>query len=64
MEIKKLIEQIQASGMRQAQISRDTGIPQARLSRWAAGKAPDAAADGIKLAKLAAKIARRNAKVS
>lgn len=58
-DIKTLIEKIQATGMRQSQISRETGIPQPRLCRWAAGKAPDAAADGIKLLKLSAKIARR-----
>lgn len=55
MDIKTLIEQIRASGMSYAQISRATGIPQPRLSRWAAGKAPDAATDGIKLATLAKK---------
>lgn len=58
-DIKTLIEKIQSSGMRQSQISRETGIPQPRLCRWASGKAPDAASDGIKLAKLAAKIERR-----
>ena len=58
-DIKNIIERIQATGMRQSQISRETGIPQPRLCRWAAGKAPDSASDGIKLAKLAARIERR-----
>ena len=58
-DIKNIIERIQSTGMRQAQISRETGIPQPRLCRWASGKAPDSAVDGIKLAKLAAKIERR-----
>lgn len=58
-DIKTLIEKIQATGMRQSQISRETGIPQPRLCRWAAGKAPSAASDGIKLLKLSTKIERR-----
>lgn len=33
----------------QSEISRRTGIPQPRISRWEAGEAPDAADDALKL---------------
>ena len=33
----------------QSEISRRTGIPQPRISRWEAGEAPDSADDALKL---------------
>jgi transcriptional regulator with XRE-family HTH domain len=36
----------------QTEISRRTGIPQPRLSRWESGEAPTGADDALKLAKL------------
>lgn len=36
----------------QSEISRRTGIPQPRISRWEAGEAPDSADDALKLHKL------------
>ena len=39
--------------MSQSEIARRTGIPQYRISRWAAGATPPAADDGLKLVRLA-----------
>ena len=59
MKIQTLLKQLIDSGMTQAAISRETGIPQARLSRWTAGKAPESVSDALLLAKLAAKVKRK-----
>ena len=40
----------------QTEISRRTGIPQSRLSRWEAGETPTGADDALKLAKLVAEL--------
>lgn len=48
-----LIKRIRASGMTQSEISRRTGIPQPRLSRWEAGAPSAGANDALKLAELA-----------
>lgn len=48
-----LIKRIRASGMTQSEISRRTGIPQPRLSRWEAGSPSAGANDALKLAELA-----------
>jgi transcriptional regulator with XRE-family HTH domain len=47
-----LIKQLRDAGLSQSEISRRTGIPQPRLSRWQAGEAPDAADDALKLKEL------------
>lgn len=40
-------------GLSQTEIAKRTGIPQPRLSRWAAGHTPDTADDALKLKALA-----------
>lgn len=47
-----IIKRLRAAGLSQSEISRRTGIPQPRLSRWEAGEVPEAADDALKLAKL------------
>ncbi|CAB3889147.1 hypothetical protein LMG26788_03748 [Achromobacter pulmonis] len=48
-----LIKRIRAAGLTQSEISRRTGIPQPRLSRWEAGAPSAGANDALKLAELA-----------
>ncbi|AZY49608.1 helix-turn-helix domain-containing protein [Bordetella avium] len=52
-----LIKRIRAHGMTQSEISRRTGIPQPRLSRWEAGAPSAGANDALKLADLAHSLA-------
>ncbi|WP_039052094.1 helix-turn-helix domain-containing protein [Bordetella avium] len=52
-----LIKRIRAHGMTQSEISRRTGIPQPRLSRWEAGAPSAGANDALKLAGLAQMLA-------
>lgn len=40
----------------QSEIARRTGIPQPRVSRWAAGEVPDAADDSLRLKALVAEL--------
>lgn len=40
------------SGLTQTEIARKTGIPQPRLSRWAAGEVPASVDDVLRLARL------------
>lgn len=40
------------SGLTQTEIARRTGIPQPRLSRWAAGEVPASVDDVLRLAQL------------
>lgn len=47
-----LIKKLRSAGLSQSEISRRTGIPQPRISRWGAGKATDVADDALKLAEL------------
>lgn len=47
-----IIKRLRALGLSQSEISRRTGIPQPRLSRWEGGEVPDAADDALKLAEL------------
>ena len=47
-----IIKALRAAKLSQSEISRRTGIPQPRLSRWEAGEVPDAADDALKLAAL------------
>ncbi len=59
-----LIKKLRASGLSQMEISRRTGIPQSRVSRWEQGTTPVGADDALRLldfvtTHLAAKPARR-----
>ncbi len=47
-----LIKRLRSAGMSQTEISRRTGIPQPRLSRWEAGFPSAGANDALKLAQL------------
>lgn len=47
-------------GLTQADITRLTGIPQPRMSRWTAGMIPNGADDALKLAALAEKMSKRS----
>lgn len=51
-----IIKRLRKLGLSQADISMQTGIPQPRLSRWEAGRAPIAAEDSLKLLALARKM--------
>lgn len=50
--ITDLIKALRGAGLSQSQISRRTGIPQPRLSRWEAGFAPDSVDDALKIKEL------------
>lgn len=62
-ETTNLIKEIRSRGLSQAEISRRTGIPQPRISRWEAGRTPDGADDALKLAELAEKLAEQKQSV-
>jgi transcriptional regulator with XRE-family HTH domain len=47
-----LIKRLRALNVSQSEISRKTGIPQPRLSRWENGDAPAGADDALKLSAL------------
>jgi len=55
-ETTDLIKRLRAAKLSQTEISRRTGIPQPRLSRWESGEVPDAADDALKLAALVAEL--------
>ena len=44
-----LLQALRGLKLSQTEISKRTGIPQPRLSRWASGEVPDAADDALKL---------------
>ena len=48
-ETTEVIKRLRGRGLSQSEISRRTGIPQPRLSRWEGGEVPDAADDALKL---------------
>ena len=52
-----LIRRLRGAGLSQSEISRRTGIPQPRVSRWEAGEAPESADDALKLHALDAELA-------
>ena len=57
---KDIIETLTGQyGLTQADITRQTGIPQPRMSRWAAGLIPNGADDALKLVALAEKLSKR-----
>ena len=45
----ELIRALVRAGLSQSEISRRTGIPQPRLSRWQAGETPESADDALRL---------------
>lgn len=47
-----ILQQLLALGLTQTAIAKRTGIPQPRLSRWAAGEPPVGADDALKLQQL------------
>lgn len=47
-----LIKRLRAAGFSQSEISRRSGIPQPRISRWERGDVPDAADDALLLSEL------------
>lgn len=49
-----LLRRIRACGLSQTEISKRTGIPQPRLSRWEGGASPAGADDALKLVRLEA----------
>ena len=48
----ELLKRLMAEGMTQTEIAKKTGIPQPRISRWAAGDIPRGADDALKLQSL------------
>lgn len=57
---KDIIEALTGEyGLTQADITRHTGIPQSRMSRWTAGLIPNGADDALKLVALAEKLSKR-----
>ncbi len=56
-----LLRALLARGISQSEIRRRTGIPQPRLSKWAAGKAPTGADDALKLRALAEQLGAEGA---
>jgi transcriptional regulator with XRE-family HTH domain len=51
-----LIKRLRERKLTQSEISRRTGIPQPRISRWENGDTPDAADDALRLAALVAEL--------
>lgn len=49
LSTSELIRALRALGLTQVDISRRTGIPQPRISRWENDEAPDSADDALKL---------------
>lgn len=49
MNATDLIKALRAAGLSQSEISRRTGIPQPRVSRWESGDAPAGANDALRL---------------
>lgn len=47
-----ILRGLRAAGLSQSEIARRTGIPQPRLSRWAAGDVPASADDALELQRL------------
>lgn len=57
-EVQQLLNRVAQGGLSQTAISKKTGIPQPRLSRWFKGKAPVGAADALKLKRLCEELDR------
>lgn len=54
--VADLIRDLVAAGLTQVEISRRTGIPQPRVSRWQGGVPPTAANDALRLRELHAEL--------
>lgn len=55
----ELLKSLKSSGMTQGEITRQTGIPQPRLSRWSRGDVAQAADDALRLKELADQVKAR-----
>lgn len=53
----EILRGLLAAGLSQTEIARRTGIPQPRLSRWAAGEVPASADDVLRLVQLHGELA-------
>lgn len=58
-----LLLKLRGAKLSQSEISRRTGIPQPRLSRWERGEAPTGADDALKLLELARSVLPEDAKL-
>lgn len=54
--VASVLRDLKASGLTQIEISRQTKIPQPRLSKWDAGRYPASADDALKLLELRDKV--------
>lgn len=59
--VNDLIRKLRAAGLSQTEISRRTGIPQPRISRWEGGEAPEAADDALRLLALVREVVAKAA---
>lgn len=55
-QMNVILGRLRSARLSQAEISRRTGIPQPRLSKWWNGRAPRSADDVLALARLAAEL--------
>ena len=51
-----ILQALKARGLSQCEITRRTGVPQSRLSRWQRGLVPPALEDDLKLRRLHAEL--------
>ncbi len=56
--VVELLKALRERGLSQAEITRRTGVPQPRLSRWGSGDVPAAASDVLKLQQLLGELER------
>jgi transcriptional regulator with XRE-family HTH domain len=54
--VTDIIKRLRGAGLSQSEISRRTGIPQPRLSRWEGGAPPAGANDALRLKQLAREV--------
>jgi len=47
--VQQILKELRSRGMSQSELSRLTGIPQPRISRWESGDVPDSANDSLAL---------------
>ena len=63
-ETSEIIKELRAMNLSQSEISRRTGIPQPRISRWEGGDVPTGADDAMKLSRLIAAMRRKSKRVA
>lgn len=63
-DTQTIVQTLRALGMSQSEISRQTGIPQPRISRWEAGEYPDSADDSLRLLDLMQRLQRGQRKTA